>query len=117
MPFIKLRGKTYDLDAPLRGAKAIAEVRGTSEREAFYAAEAGKYALAEQLNIPVAFGADNEPKDIARLKRIIKTWIKNKVLAIEEHTDEQRKKKRYIIPGSFKPEEPAGADDEADLDE
>lgn len=43
MPTIKLRGRIYDLDAPLRGAKAIAEVRGTSEREAFYAAEAGKF--------------------------------------------------------------------------
>jgi hypothetical protein len=43
MPQIKLRGRTYDLDAPLRGAKAIGAVRGTSEREAFYAAEAGKF--------------------------------------------------------------------------
>jgi hypothetical protein len=43
MPQIRLRGKTYDLHAPLRGAKAIGEVRGTSEREAFYAAEANKY--------------------------------------------------------------------------
>ncbi len=43
MSTIKLRGKTYDLDAPLRGAKKIAEIRGTSEREVFYAAEAGKF--------------------------------------------------------------------------
>jgi hypothetical protein len=43
MPLIRLRGKTYDLDAPLRGAKAIAAVRGTSEREVFYAAEAGRF--------------------------------------------------------------------------
>lgn len=43
MPQIRLRGKTYDLDAPLRGAKAIGELRGTSEREAFYGAEAGKF--------------------------------------------------------------------------
>jgi hypothetical protein len=43
MPTIKLRGKTYDLDAPLRGAKKIGEVRGTSEREAFYAAESNKF--------------------------------------------------------------------------
>ncbi|MCS3929307.1 hypothetical protein M2175_004338 [Bradyrhizobium elkanii] len=43
MPQIRLRGKTYDLDAPLRGAKAIGELRGTSEREAFYAAEANKF--------------------------------------------------------------------------
>jgi hypothetical protein len=45
MPTIKLRGKVYDLDAPLRGAKRIAQVRGTSEREVFYAAEAGKFTL------------------------------------------------------------------------
>lgn len=45
MPTIKLRGKLYDLDAPLRGAKAIGEVRGTSERETFYAAEAGKFSF------------------------------------------------------------------------
>jgi hypothetical protein len=43
MPTIKLRGHIYDLDAPLRGARKIAEVRGTSEREAFYAAEANKF--------------------------------------------------------------------------
>jgi hypothetical protein len=43
MPLIRLRGKTYDLDEPLRGARRIGEVRGTSEREAFYAAEANKY--------------------------------------------------------------------------
>jgi hypothetical protein len=43
MPTIKLRGKAYDLDAPLRGAKQIGEVRGTSEREVFYAVEAEKF--------------------------------------------------------------------------
>lgn len=43
MPTIKLRGKTYDLDAPVRGAKAIGEIRGTSQREAFYSAEIGKF--------------------------------------------------------------------------
>ena len=43
MSAIKLRGAIYELDAPLRGAKAIGELRGTNEREAFYAAEAGKF--------------------------------------------------------------------------
>ena len=43
MPTIKLRGKIYDLDAPVRGAKVIGEIRGTSQREAFYAAEIGKF--------------------------------------------------------------------------
>lgn len=43
MPTIKIHGETYDLDAPLRGARKIGEVRGTCEREAFYAAEVGKF--------------------------------------------------------------------------
>ena len=43
MPTIKLRGQVLDLDEPLRGAKAIAKVRGTSEREVFHAAEVGKF--------------------------------------------------------------------------
>lgn len=45
MPTIRLRGQTYDLDAPLRGAVAIGKVRGTSAREAYYGAEAGKYSF------------------------------------------------------------------------
>lgn len=43
MPTIKLRGQVLDLDEPLRGAKAIAKVRGTSEREVFHGAEVGKF--------------------------------------------------------------------------
>jgi hypothetical protein len=43
MPAIRIRGTVYDLDAPLRGAKAIGALRGTSEREAFYAAECNKF--------------------------------------------------------------------------
>ncbi|OKO80155.1 hypothetical protein AC629_27890 [Bradyrhizobium sp. NAS80.1] len=42
MTTIKLRNKIYDLDEPLRGAKAIAEVRGTSEREVFHAINCGR---------------------------------------------------------------------------
>jgi hypothetical protein len=43
MPFVKLRGKIYDLHAPLIGARAIAEVRGQTERQAFHCALAGKF--------------------------------------------------------------------------
>jgi hypothetical protein len=43
MSLISLRGKTYDLDAPLRGARAIGEVRGTSPREAYHAAEQNRF--------------------------------------------------------------------------
>jgi hypothetical protein len=35
----------FDLDEPIRGAKAIGRVRGTSEREVFYAVEAGKFSF------------------------------------------------------------------------
>jgi hypothetical protein len=73
------------------------------------------YALAERLNIAVAYGADNDPKDLARLNTIIKTWLKNKVLAIDERKDEQSKKRKFIVPGSKRPAvstSAAAADDE-----
>lgn len=43
MPTIKLRGRTYDLDAPLFGAKAIAIVRNQTERQIFHAAAEGHF--------------------------------------------------------------------------
>jgi hypothetical protein len=43
MPSIRIHGTVYELDAPVRGAKAIAKVRGTSEREAYYAADHNKF--------------------------------------------------------------------------
>jgi hypothetical protein len=70
------------------------------------------FALADQLKINIAFGAENDLKDIARIKQVIKTWIKNKVLEIEERTDEARRKRRYIVPGPFKPEVETRADDD-----
>jgi hypothetical protein len=58
------------------------------------------FALAKNLKINVQYGADNDPADIARIKTIIKTWMKNNVLAVEEGTDEYRKKREFIIPGT-----------------
>ena len=43
MPVIRLRGALYDLDAPLFGAKAIAEIRNQSERQVFHAAAEGRF--------------------------------------------------------------------------
>jgi hypothetical protein len=57
------------------------------------------YALADLLHIPVSYGADNNPKDLARLNTIIKTWIKNKVLKIEPREDESRRERKFIVPG------------------
>jgi hypothetical protein len=45
MASIKIHGRVYDLDAPLFGAKAIAEVRNQSERQVFHAAAEGRFAF------------------------------------------------------------------------
>lgn len=61
------------------------------------------YAIAEHLHITVSYGADNDPKDVARLSAIIKTWITNKVLRIETRKDSQSRDREFIVRGS-KPE-------------
>jgi len=71
------------------------------------------FALAKHLKINVQHGGDNAPAELARLKTIIKTWLKNDILAIEEREDGSRKKRKYIIPGSIQPLVANGyADDE-----
>lgn len=57
------------------------------------------YALAESLSIPVVYGADNDPKHLARLNAIIKTWVKNKVLKVETRKDAQFKERKFIVRG------------------
>src|SRR5262249_30540819 len=54
-------------------------------------------AIAERLNLNPANKAD-----LAKTKRILKTWIGNGVLAIDTHEDDQRKKRDYIVPGRLK---------------
>lgn len=75
------------------------------------------YALAKQLNLNVAPDADSDPKDLATLQAIIRKWLENKVLAVELRKDDDRKERRFIVPGPFKPDPPAtpvgdGPDDE-----
>jgi hypothetical protein len=69
------------------------------------------FALADVLHIPVSYGAENNPKDIARLNAIIKTWIKNKVLKIEERADEKSRERKFIVPGSAAPQAKSTPDD------
>jgi hypothetical protein len=61
------------------------------------------YALAKRLGFNVAYdgksSAIGDVKDIARIKTMIKTWIKNQVLAINTHKDETRKDHAFIVPG------------------
>jgi hypothetical protein len=61
------------------------------------------YALANHLHIVVSHGADNDPRDIARLQRIIKTGLKNKTLVIEERKDDAGRDRKFVVPGEFAP--------------
>jgi AAA domain len=72
------------------------------------------YALAPLLGLRVVYGENNDKKDMAKLKHIIRTWIKNDVLDIDERVDDSRKKRKFIVPGLAGEEvldEPCGTDD------
>jgi hypothetical protein len=59
----------------------------------------------------VAHGMENDPKDLARIKQIINTWLKNKVFAKKEQYDENRKKREFIIPGQWSDIDAAAAEE------
>jgi hypothetical protein len=73
------------------------------------------YALADVLKIPVSYGANNNPKDLARLNTIIKTWIKNKVLKIETRADASRHERKFIVPGAFTADHKPTSDDDEEV--
>jgi hypothetical protein len=81
-------------------------------RDDFRAQEWFGYAVAEVLNIPIAFGADNDPADIARIKQVIATWKKNKVIETERKEDKHRNWRTFIVPGPWKDEAPTITDDD-----
>ena len=59
------------------------------------------YMIAQVLHVNVVPGADNDLKDLARIRRVIKTWIKNGVLKIESREDENRRKREFVVPGPW----------------
>jgi hypothetical protein len=63
------------------------------------------YAVAEHLGIAVVYGADNEARELARLRQILQMWFKNKVFATEKREDKHRKERTFVIPGPWQPEE------------
>lgn len=75
------------------------------------------YMVADVLKINVAHGADNDLKDLARIKQILRTWFKNKVLATEERQDESRKTRTFVIPGPWSEPATATPDESLDRDE
>jgi hypothetical protein len=75
------------------------------------------YKLAEHLQLDVTHdgrGPEGDAKDIARIKEILRQWTKNKVLATEQRTGDDRRPRAFYVPGPFQPELPTNgfADDE-----
>jgi hypothetical protein len=62
------------------------------------------YAVADVLKIPVSHGAENDSKDLARIKQVLQTWFKNKVLDTEKRRDSGRKERTFVVPGPWRPE-------------
>jgi hypothetical protein len=79
-------------------------VQGGAYRQSVQSSEWVGYVVADVLGIDVAHGADNDPKDVARLKEIIRVWFKNKVLATEKRKDKNRIERDFVIPGAWRPE-------------
>jgi len=96
---------TADMETGARLA-ATGEFRADSRSPQWFG-----YALADRLHIPVAYGADNNSKDLARLNAIIKTWLKNKVLKIEPRLDAQSRERKFIVPGTAAPHAKSTPDD------
>ena len=53
--------------------------------------------IADRLNLNI-----DDQAHAGKIKRIIKAWIKNGVLAVETREDDERHKRKYIVPGQFK---------------
>jgi hypothetical protein len=73
------------------------------------------FALAQHLKIPIKYKADNAPADLTRVKAIMKTWIKNNVLAIEIRIDENRREREYIVLGNYQDGSPNVSYDSDDM--
>jgi len=56
------------------------------------------YAIAGVLKIKVSHGGENSTEDLARIKRILKTWFTNKVLKQEKRGDKSRKERTFVVP-------------------
>jgi len=87
-------------------------------RDDMRSAEWFGYALAKQLKLAVSYKGQNDQKDLAKLKSIIKTWKDNKVLDVERRAGENRHPKDFIVPGTGARSAPSARcpdDDEASI--
>jgi hypothetical protein len=92
-------------------------VQGGAYRVSSQSSDWVGYLVAEILKIDVTHGGQNDPKDIARIKEILRTWFKNNVLATEKRPDKNRHERDFVIPGLWRPEAEKSALIELDSDE
>jgi AAA domain len=86
---------SHDMEAARKLAEG-GKYRANSQSKEWFG-----FALAQQLNLKVTYKGDNNVKDYAKLQGLIKAWLKSGVLAIKTQTNEDHKKKDYIVPGNF----------------
>jgi hypothetical protein len=65
------------------------------------------FLVAEVLGINISFDGENDVKDVARVKEILRQWFKNKVLATDKRQDAHRKERDFVVAGPWQPETPA----------
>jgi archaeosine-15-forming tRNA-guanine transglycosylase len=65
------------------------------------------FLVAKVLGIDISFDGENDAKDVARVKEILRQWFKNKVLATEKRQDAHRKERDFVVAGPWQPETPA----------
>jgi hypothetical protein len=81
-------------------------VQGGAYRRSSQSPDWVGFLVADILHINVTPNGNNDPQDLARIKEILKTWFKNKVLATEKREDKNRQQREYVISGPWQPEKP-----------
>ena len=74
-------------------------------RQSSQATDWAGYAVAEELGLD---GHDLDAR--AKIKKMLKTWIGNKALKVEERIDDHREKRTFIVPFSHAAEDPEDAE-------
>jgi hypothetical protein len=60
------------------------------------------YAVAGVIGIELSYGGENDDAGLAKIKNMLKTWIKNGVIKVATQYDQQqRKDKQIILPGDW----------------
>jgi hypothetical protein len=88
----------------------VSQIRALARTGAFRSDERAKDWFGKTVADHLHLDLQTKP-DRAKVKVLMKTWLKNKVLDIETRYDaEQRKDRDYVVPGTFRDEIGGSAD-------